>query len=104
MSKSELEESVAFYIKTLKLPPPEREHRFHPTRRWRFDFAWPEKKLAIECEGGIWTGGAHARGAHFNSDTEKYNEATLLGWRVLRFTSNQIKNGKVVEWLTRVFA
>lgn len=67
------------------------EFRFHLTRRWRFDYAFVPRALAIEIEGGVWTGGAHTRGGHFNSDCEKYNEAALLGWRVFRFTTNMMK-------------
>ena len=71
------------------------EFRFHPTRKWRFDFAYPEKKIAIEIEGGVWTGGAHTRGKHFESDCEKYNAATLLGWRALRFTGGMVERGEI---------
>lgn len=74
-----------------------REFRFHPSRRWRFDFAWSEQKLALEVEGGIWVAGAHTRGAHFTSDCEKYNEAVLLGWRVLRVTSDMVLKGRATE-------
>lgn len=81
------------HCRALKLPEPVREHRFHPDRRWRLDFSWPDVKLAAECEGGIWTNGAHSRGAHFTSDAEKYAFAVLLGWRVLRFTTDQISAG-----------
>lgn len=72
------------------LPTPDREYKFHPTRKWRFDLAWPDQKVAIEFEGGIWTGGAHTRGRHFNSDCEKYNAAAILGWKVLRYTANTV--------------
>jgi very-short-patch-repair endonuclease len=68
------------------------ELRFHPERMWRFDFAFEEQKIAIELEGGIWNNGAHTRGSHFNSDCEKYNEATILGWKVLRYTTDTIQN------------
>lgn len=67
-----------------------REYRFHDTRRWRFDFAHEASKVAIELEGGIWTGGAHTRGGHFISDCTKYNAATAAGWRVFRLTGDMI--------------
>ena len=44
------------------LAAPIREHRFAPPRRWRFDYAWPDRRLALEVEGGTWTGGRHVRG------------------------------------------
>ncbi len=70
---------------------PVREHRFAPPRRWRFDFAWLERKVAVEIEGGNWVGGRHTRGAAFEKDAEKYNTAVLLGWLVLRFTPSMVK-------------
>ncbi len=98
-------------------PYPTREFRFHPTRMWRFDFAWPAYRLAVELEGGVMSYpvtcdsckrpvhrlnkrtkrkervyasmGRHTRASGFQSDCEKYNEAAAMGYRVLRFT---IKN------------
>lgn len=66
------------------LPAPVAEHRFEPERRWRFDYAWPEAKIALEVEGGIYTGGRHTSSAGFVKDMAKYNRAAVLGWRVLR--------------------
>ena len=66
------------------------EYRFHPTRQWRFDFAFIDKKIAVEIEGGIWSGGGHTRGLHYSSDCEKYNQAQILGWVVLRYTDKNI--------------
>jgi hypothetical protein len=66
------------------LPAPEAEHRFAAPRRWRFDFAWPAYRVALEVEGGVWTGGRHTSGAGFVRDMEKYNAAGGLGWIVLR--------------------
>lgn len=62
------------------------ELRFHPTRKWRFDYAVPARRVAIEVEGGVWTYGRHNRAAGFLKDIEKYNAAAALGWRVLRCT------------------
>ncbi len=65
---------------------PIREYRFHPTRKWRFDFAWPDYKVAVEVEGVLWQGGGgrHQRVQGFLRDAEKYEAATLLGWTVYR--------------------
>ena len=57
--------------------------------------------LAVEVEGGSWSGGRHTSGAGFAADCEKYNEATLRGWRVLRVTGAHVKSGAAVEWLRR---
>ncbi len=66
------------------------EYRFHPTRKWRFDVCWPAVKVAVELEGGTNTGGRHVRPAGYEQDVEKYNQAVVLGWRLLRFTSQQL--------------
>lgn len=71
----------------------ETEYRFHPTRKWRFDFAWPDKKVAVECDGMVWQAGG---GRHnTDADREKINTAVMMGWRVLRFSGAQIKNDPV---------
>lgn len=62
------------------------EHRFHETRKWRFDYAVPSLRIALEVEGGVWTGGRHTSASGFLRDMEKYNEAELNGWVVLRCT------------------
>lgn len=98
---SKLEETLALHIRAEGLEEPEREHRFAPPRRFRFDFAWPHKKLAVECEGGAWTRGRHTRPQGFINDCEKYNLATLNGWRVLRFTGEHIKSGEAIDTIKR---
>lgn len=63
-----------------------KEYVFHPSRKWRFDYAIIENKIALEVEGGTWIQGRHTRPLGFINDMEKYNAATILGWRVLRVT------------------
>jgi hypothetical protein len=72
------------------LPEPVAEYRFDPTRRWRFDFAFVESRLALEVEGGAWSSGRHTRGSGFVADIEKYNAATLAHWRVLRVVPSEL--------------
>jgi very-short-patch-repair endonuclease len=84
------------------LPVPVSEYRFHPSRRWRFDYALPQHSVAIEVEGGVWTQGRHTRGKGYLGDLAKYNEATILGWRVLRFTPGQVKDGTALKALERL--
>lgn len=67
-----------------------KEYKFHPTRRWRFDYAIPKHKIALEVEGGVWTGGRHTSPKGFLGDIEKYNTATLMGWRVFRTTPDEL--------------
>jgi len=66
------------------------EHRFHPTRLWRFDFAHITTKTAYEIEGGVYSGGRHTRGKGFTEDCIKYSEAQILGWTVYRLTPKMI--------------
>lgn len=85
--RSHLEDKILFLVQAYKLPVPEREFVFCPGRRWRFDFAYPDRKIAVECEGACWTQGRHTRGSGFIKDCEKYNMASRLGWRILRYTT-----------------
>jgi len=82
-------------------PEPVREYRFHPARRWRLDFAWPDQKVAVEVEGGIWIRGRHQRPLPFTADCEKYNTATTMGWRIFRCTST-ILNQNTAAFIAQV--
>jgi hypothetical protein len=72
------------------VPEPLAEHRFDPKRRWRFDFAWPDHKVALEVDGGVFANGRHTRGSGFVKDMEKLNAAAIAGWRVVRVTPNDV--------------
>lgn len=72
---------------------PEQEFVFAAPRKWRADFAFPNPKILVEIEGGSWIAGRHSRGSGFAKDCEKYNAAALLGYRVLRFTPQMVKDG-----------
>lgn len=79
------------------LPEPEAEHRFAPPRRWRFDFSWPEHKVALENDGGLFVGGRHARGAGIILEHEKFNTAATMGWRILRCTPQTLCTKATIE-------
>ena len=104
MSNSSLEALFMLQLRADKLPEPVREHKFHERRKWRFDFCWPDKMLAVEVEGGIWTGGRHTRGDGYEKDAEKYNAATEMGWRILRFTPKYLRSGEALEQVKRILA
>lgn len=70
---------------------------------WRFDLAYPDRMLAIEVEGGTWVGGRHVRGEGYREDCIKYNQAELLGWRLLRFTTDMIRDGIAIETIKTAF-
>ena len=87
---SRLESKFALYWRSFNGPELEREFRFHAERKWRADFAHIESRTLIEIEGGLWIQGRHNRPQGFAADAEKYLEAALAGWRVLRLTELQI--------------
>lgn len=61
------------------------EWYFYPERKWRFDYAFPELKIAIEIDGGVFTGGRHSGGIGQKKDMEKMNAAAELGWLVFHY-------------------
>ena len=103
MHPSEGEALFALHCRAEKLSPVS-EFIFHPDRKWRFDFAFVTEKLAVEIEGGIYSGGRHTRGSGFEADCEKYNSAVLLGWKILRFSTQAVKSGRAIEIVKFVLA
>ena len=83
-------DEIRIMLQLAKLPFVE-EHKFHPTRKWRFDFAIPERMIAIEYEGIFSEKSGHTTHKGYIKDTEKYNEAAKLGWTVLRYTAKTYK-------------
>lgn len=65
-----------------------KEHRFHDTRKWRFDYAFPDQRVAVEVDGAVWAQGRHNRPAGYVADMEKLNTAASMGWLVLRITTD----------------
>jgi len=102
--KSELEKKFDKIAQLLDLPPYETEYRFHPVRRFRFDVAWPDNQIAVELEGGIYSGGRHSRGKGFQNDCHKYNLAAECGWTVLRYTGEDLRKDPkgMVDQIKRV--
>lgn len=86
------------------LPDPECEYKFHPSRKWRFDYCWPELRVALEVEGGVFSGGRHTRGAGFLRDMTKYNEAARLGWVVVRTVPSKLAKPATVKLIVDVAA
>jgi hypothetical protein len=104
MSSSYLERITDALIAEAGLPQPIREFRFHETRRWRCDYMWMigSKKIILEIEGGVFMKKSrHTSGAGFTADCEKYNEAVLAGFIVLRVTKYHLISGQAVRWVKR---
>jgi len=101
--RTALEDRFAAQVHACHLPKPEREFTFHPTRKWRFDFAWPEHKVAAEIDGGTMgpVRGRHVSPEGFERDAEKFNVAQAEGWRVFRYTSRMVRTGSAIIHLAR---
>lgn len=102
MSKDKLKREFEFKYKIAGLPPVVAEYRFAPPRKWKFDYSYPDRKIAIELEGGVFSGGRHTRPMGFIGDCEKYNTAACLGWRLLRFTVVDLRNGTFLTFIERI--
>lgn len=87
------------------IPAPTPEYHFAAKlgRKWAFDFAYPDARLAIEVDGGVWTGGRHTRGAGWLRDQEKLNTAAAMDWRVMHFTPEQIRDGEWIQYVLKYF-
>lgn len=98
---NEFEAKLAGELKTLKIEF-EQEFEFHPKRKWRADFHLVGKKILVEVEGGIWSGGRHTRGKGYIGDMEKYNSATMMGFQVIRFSTEQVKSGLAIQQIEKM--
>ena len=88
-------------VKARKLWTPTPEYRFHPVRKYRFDWAWPDARLALEVEGGVWSGGAHGRGTGIVRDMAKSTLAAEEGWRIIRVTPSNLATEATMDSIHR---
>ncbi|MFT4020053.1 MAG: DUF559 domain-containing protein [Acinetobacter sp.] len=95
------EEKLAIQLKALKIKF-EREFKFCTGRKWRADFALRDDKILIEVEGGIWSNGRHTRAKGYIADLEKYNMAQKLGYKVFRFSTEQVMSGAAIQQIEQV--
>lgn len=83
-----------------------------PAKHWRFDAALRTKRtydpllyghiIAIEAEGLVRSGrGGHQTVKGFTDNCEKYNEAILQSWILLRFPASQIRDGSYLKTVKR---
>lgn len=73
------------------------EYKFHPKRNWHIDIVLKCCKFAIEIEGGATAGPGHRNIGKFLKDIEKYNEAAILGWRIMRIRPVETRNDKILD-------
>jgi very-short-patch-repair endonuclease len=116
----EKQRSIDEQIEDAKLPHPVTEYFFAKRiwRQWRFDYCWPDYRIALEIEGLAFgrivetkdgdkvrtAGGRHATGAGMQADCEKYSWAAILGWLVIRATTQMVRRGEAIELLKQAFA
>lgn len=97
-TQSNLEVMLEFDIEKSGLPAAKRNYRFHGTRKWELDFAWPDRKLAVEVQGMV-----HRIKARFEADVEKRYHALEAGWTVLEVSGKTIRDGRAITWLENLF-
>ena len=101
--KNELAKQIFFsLLDSAGLERPITEHAFHTTRKWRFDYCWPQHMIALEVEGGIFTNGRHSRGAGMKEDFNKYNEAAIMGWRIIKVVPTELNSMNTIKMLRRI--
>ena len=95
------ESLLGLQLKGLKIEF-EREFKFDQKRKWRADFHLIGKMILVEVEGGIWSNGRHTRAKGYLGDMEKYNAATMLGYQVIRFGTEQVKSGLAIQQIEKM--
>ena len=70
-------------------------------RAWKFDYAWPDRKLALEYEG---FGQGHLGKVQYSDDCEKYSEAAVRGWCVIRVTALMVESGLAFDLIRKALA
>lgn len=88
---------LAEQIVAAGMTEPVREYTFAPPRRWRFDLAWPQKRVAVEVDGGV-----HRIKGRFLRDIEKHNAALFDYWWVFRVTPTMVRDGSALELVRRI--
>lgn len=99
---SDANDAMAGWLDTFGAPAYAREFMFaKPKRKWRADFAWPELRLIVEIDGGLFCNGAHSRAAGRMRDMERDNWCVMHGWRVLRYSAAQARDGTAADEVVR---
>lgn len=92
-------------LRIARLPAPVPELRFHPIRKWRFDYAWPAQKIAVEYQGGIFRGGIGHNGIKgVKRDCLKFSSATALGWRLFLINADMVRDGSAFGFIQDALA
>ena len=101
-----LVEDFALQLQRPGIPVPVREFVFHPSRKWRSDFAWPAARLLVEVDGGTYGAGrasGHTSVSGMARDREKDAAAAILRYHVIRVDARAVRSGRGVEWVAEFF-
>ena len=99
VSGSAAEDELAALFRKERVKGWKRQHRYVPGRMFRADFAFPEQKLIVEVDGGVFNRRAHGSVAGIIADMQRTNLAAINGWRVMRFRPDEVSKQpeRVVE-------
>lgn len=98
VTATNLADMLCFQLKVAKIPHL-REQKLIPGRKYSTDVLVDD--LAIECDGATWAQGRHSRGAGIETDCEKQNLLVIAGFRPMRFTGAQIKDGTALNLIEK---
>jgi very-short-patch-repair endonuclease len=71
-------------------------------RRFRLDFAWPERQIGVELQGGVYAyAPSHTSIRRMREDRDKANHVALLGWRVFMFDAKDVDDGTALDWVEK---
>jgi hypothetical protein len=93
--KTHLEDQFSFLLTHLGAPAFVRQYHFHPLRKWSFDFAWPELRVAVEIQGGTFIRGRHVTAQGYWGDRIKVNAALRLDWKVFELVAADVEDPRV---------
>lgn len=88
LCESELEKQFHTILSQHNFPAFTQQHIFHPQRQWRFDFAFPKHKVAVEVQG---YGPGHTSLPGMTNDYAKHNEALIHGWIIIYFMNQDFQ-------------
>ncbi len=107
------EDDFGFQCRAMRLPEitrqlslPKSQFPGRKLKRWRFDYGFEPFRVIVEIDGGIHIagGGAHSHPTDILRNMRKRNDAALLGWAVLAFSTADVKPGRAVQFTMRVLA
>ncbi len=101
--RRDYKEELRDQLRVAGVPDPDTEFCFHPTRKWRWDFCWPDKLVAVEYQGGIYNQGkqGHQTTVGIERDCLKFSWGAALGWRLLPINAGMVRDGTALDLIIR---